>query len=85
MQGPCEPGVSVTKLMEELEIQKNKSRRAEGALKKLKKINTILRKKLTAMKKNYATIFSKDQIKKIGGKSKRGMRWENNCVFAGAL
>lgn len=44
VQVSSEPGASVQDLREELERQRDQTRRAEGALKRQKKINVVLLK-----------------------------------------
>ncbi|MEQ2170258.1 hypothetical protein GOODEAATRI_033717 [Goodea atripinnis] len=42
--------------------------------------NAVLRKKNVTMEKNFGSIFTKDQMKAIGMKSKRGIRWSKNTL-----
>ncbi len=79
-QHTSEPSASHLGLLKKLKRQEKISKNAKAALRKIKKENAALKKTIKIRDKNLNNFFSKDQMKAIGRRTTKGMKWNNDTI-----
>lgn len=76
----CQQALSQSDLLKKLKRQEIITKTAKAELRKTKKENAALKKKMKLSNEKFKQILSQDQIKALGRRTTKGMKWSNDTI-----